>query len=142
MVGSEWLVTVQSQSKQGGGMRLLLRARLAKAEAQWNLRDVRRLAARGGAGSSHCDVGGQAGGGTRVSDARIIPLHRKRQLATRIRLGGYYTDGRALFEIEGIGVTGCVTVRSAWNGGTRCFDITDFRRMFWLVRDPAESEAA
>lgn len=72
----------------------------------------------------------------------VVPLHRKRQLATRIRVGSYYTDGRALFEIAGIGATGCVTVRSAWNGGTRCFDITDFRRMFWLVRDPGESEAA
>lgn len=69
----------------------------------------------------------------------IVPLEQKRQLAERVVNGGYYTDGTDLFEVAGIGATGCVTVRSVSIGGTRCFDICDFRRWFWLVKHAEEA---
>lgn len=68
---------------------------------------------------------------------KVIPLTERRTLAGRVVPGAYYTDGRALFEVDAIGATGCVTLRSCWNGGTRCFGIEDFRAKFWLVKVPS-----
>lgn len=70
----------------------------------------------------------------------VVSLDRRRELATRVRIGGYYTDGDRLVAPEAIGATGCVVFRDCCTNWDRCLSIEDFRARFWLVR--AGSEAA
>jgi len=69
----------------------------------------------------------------------VVPLDQKRLLASRIIIGNYYADGRSVVEVERIGSTGCIEFRDIRGGDSRCLDVTEFRRLFWLV---AESQAA
>lgn len=64
----------------------------------------------------------------------VVPLTKKRKLAERVVMDGYYADGVDLYEIVGVGATGCVTVRSVRTEIERCFDIVEFRKHLWLVQ--------
>jgi hypothetical protein len=66
--------------------------------------------------------------------ATIISLEKKRALAARVVLDGYYTDGCSLVQATDIGHTGCVTTLDVSTSETRCFAIERFRREFWLVK--------
>lgn len=65
---------------------------------------------------------------------RVLQLDDRRKLAQHVVVDGYYTDGRALCQVEAIGATGCVVFRDCVTGWDRCLSIDDFRAAFWLVR--------
>lgn len=65
-------------------------------------------------------------------------LEQKRALASRVILGGYYTDGQDLYATEAFGATGCVMFRAGRDGASlRCLSIEDFRARMWLVKERA-----
>jgi hypothetical protein len=77
------------------------------------------------------------------NSADRITYDEKRELASRVRRDGYYTNGWDLVEIVTVGATGCVHYCDIDGKWDYCMDILDFRYNFWLVslRAPTDSNS-
>jgi hypothetical protein len=56
--------------------------------------------------------------------------------AQRVRVGGYYTDGARLAEVERVHALGGVDLRDSSTGKPFFVGIAAFRRSWWLASAP------
>jgi hypothetical protein len=71
-----------------------------------------------------------------------LELERRKALTQRVRVGGYYSYGEQLAVVVKVYELGHVMLRDLRTGEWIGCGIDSFRREWWLVKGPAESEAA
>ncbi|HEX5979895.1 MAG TPA: hypothetical protein VFY52_02290 [Thermoleophilaceae bacterium] len=80
-----------------------------------------------------------------------IELERRRALTRRVQVGAYYGNGERLAEVVKVYELGYVLLRDVrvadgWSGdpsiGYSGFSIDAFRREWWLVKAPSDTEEA
>ena len=91
-----------------------------------------------------------AGGLTPIASASL-ELERRKALTRRVQVGAYYGNGRRLAEVVKVYALGYVLLRDvrvaeSWDGDPGVaysgFGIDAFRREWWLVKGPADTEQA
>jgi hypothetical protein len=80
-----------------------------------------------------------------------LELERRKALTKRVQVGAYYGNGERLVEVVRVYALGYVVLRDvrvseAWVGdpciGYSGFGIDAFRREWWLVKGPADTDEA
>ena len=95
-------------------------------------------------------AGERAFGLTPIASASL-ELERRKALTRRIQVGAYYGNGERLAEVVKVYELGYVLLRDvrvaeSWRGdpsiGYSGFSIDAFRREWWLVKGPSDTEEA
>jgi hypothetical protein len=71
-----------------------------------------------------------------------LELERRKALTRRVQVESYYSNGKDVCEVVKVYELGHVMVRCVRTGEWTGWGIDGFRAEWWLVKGPAEKEAA